>query len=212
MQNNIKIKICGMRESENIKAVAELQPDYLGLIFYPKSKRFVEDYSAPEIIDNIPRSIKKVGVFVNEDISEVKKKVKLFSLDTIQLHGNESPFYCKELKDSGIEVIKAFGVNDSFDFLQTESYESSCDFFLFDTKSEKYGGTGIKFNWEKLSEYNNAKPVFLSGGLGPKDAEKVLNIKDFNLYCVDLNSKFEIEPALKDIDLLNEFITEFRKK
>jgi len=200
-----------MREPENIKEVANLYPDFLGLIFYPKSKRYVLDSEASLIINAIPDNICKVGVFVNEEISKVLEKIKMFNLDAVQLHGIESPAYCEELKIHGIEIIKAFGIDNDFNFRFTKDYVSSCSYFLFDTKSVNYGGTGVKFNWNKLYEYNNEKPVFLSGGLEANDAGIVKDIKDFNLYAVDLNSKFEIKPALKNIELLKGFITELRK-
>ncbi len=206
----VKIKVCGMREPENVADVARLNPDYLGFIFYRKSKRYVADKDAEGILNEVPAGIKKVGVFVNEIIPEIVKKVNLFDLDILQIHGNESPGYCEELKNLGFTIIKAFGVEKTFDFEKLEDYKAYCDYFLFDTKSPVYGGTGVKFDWELLSRYDNINPIFLSGGIGPDDVVALQKIEGLNIHAFDINSKFETRPAFKDVALLEEFIARIR--
>jgi phosphoribosylanthranilate isomerase len=206
VNRSLKIKVCGMRQPQNISELVELTLDYIGLIFYPKSPRFVEDKEAEGVIKIVPESIQKVGVFVNELLEEVIRKAQLFNLQFLQLHGNETPSYCKYLKSLGYTVIKAFGVDKEFDFDRLKEYENCCDYFLFDTKSDKHGGTGKQFNWDIIKKYNNKKPLFLSGGIGPDDAVQILELKDLNIHAIDINSRFEIQPGLKNIDLLKTFI------
>lgn len=207
----MKIKVCGMRESENIVRLAELKPDYIGLIFYPRSSRYVEN---PDIqqLDTLPDSIKLVGVFVDADIQEILKKVKDLALDAIQLHGSESAGYCSELRNSlkvmlnsrHVEIFKAFGLSADFTFEILNEYMPVCDFFLFDTKTSEHGGSGIVFDWKLLKKYKGPKPYFLSGGLSPENISEISKFADKFLYGVDLNSKFEIKPGLKNIDKLNQ--------
>lgn len=199
-----------MRYPQNIRDAGKLKPDYLGLIFYPQSARYVGNDKTEPIINAIPKKTTRVGVFVNEYLPEVIKKINEFNIRTIQLHGSESPEYCTNLKELGFTIIKAFGVDEKFNFNKLESYQSCCDYFLFDTKSSKHGGTGEKFDWHILNKYNNSKPIFLSGGIGPDDAEAILSIKDLNIYSLDINSRFETEPALKNIEKLESFINKIR--
>ena len=198
-----KIKICGMKYSENILEVSQLLPDYLGFIFYEKSSRFF-DGEIPEI----SKSIKKVGVFVNATLEEIKSKIKKHDLDLIQLHGNETPEFCSNLKQESIEVIKVFSVDDDFDFQILEAYENVCDYFLFDTKGKLHGGNGFTFNWQILENYKSKKPLFLSGGIG---IEEIAKIKTLNLpiFAIDVNSKFEMEPGLKNINKLKLMVDSF---
>ncbi|GEJ37069.1 phosphoribosylanthranilate isomerase [Flavobacterium psychrophilum] len=195
----MKLKICGMKYPENILEVSTLLPDYLGFIFWEKSSRYF-DLEIPEI----PESIKKVGVFVNATLEEILLKIKKYNLNLVQLHGNESPEFCKELKKSTIKIIKVFSVNDDFNFSALEPFEAVCDYFLFDTKGKLPGGNGITFNWQILQKHKSTKPFFLSGGIGLDD---IKNIKKLNLpiYAIDVNSKFEIEAGLKNIELLKSF-------
>ncbi|EMY3553604.1 phosphoribosylanthranilate isomerase [Flavobacterium psychrophilum] len=195
----MKLKICGMKYPENILEVSTLLPDYLGFIFWEKSSRYF-DLEIPKI----PESIKKVGVFVNATLEEILLKIKKYNLNLVQLHGNESPEFCKELKKSTIKIIKVFSVNDDFNFSALEPFEAVCDYFLFDTKGKLPGGNGITFNWQILKKYHSRKPFFLSGGIGLDD---IKNIKKLNLpiYAIDVNSKFEIEAGLKNIELLKSF-------
>lgn len=204
----MKIKVCGMRDQENIQSLLTLKPDYVGFIFYPKSKRFVANF--PKI--EMPSEIKKVGVFVNENIEKVIEIAKKNKLGAIQLHGNESPEYCNELRHSElfsesypIEIFKAFSVDDAFDFSTTVPYQAVCDFLLFDTKGKDYGGNGVKFNWEVLQKYMGKTPFLLSGGISKCDAENIKTLKHKAFAGVDINSGFEIEPALKNINDIKEF-------
>ncbi|WP_246029471.1 phosphoribosylanthranilate isomerase [Pedobacter nototheniae] len=208
----LKLKVCGMRLAANIVAVAELQPDYMGFIFYEKSPRFISDVSA-ELIKYIPAEIKTTGVFVDEDIEKVKQKVASYNLKAVQLHGNESVDYCNELHTAfnGLEIIKAFGVDDDFDFSITIPYENSVDYFLFDTKTKAHGGSGKTFSWRLLDQYKGNKPYFLSGGIDLEHTNDLKNIRDSRLYALDINSKFELEPGLKNADKIKKFINEMKK-
>ena len=212
----MKIKVCGMRDSDNIQSLLVLKPDFVGFIFYNKSKRFVADF--PEV--NFPKGIKKVGVFVNETIEEVIKKVTDYKLDCVQLHGNELPEYCEELRHSelvtelnrsvvseshSIQILKAFSVDDTFDFSKTNQYQKVCDYFLFDTKGKDYGGNGVKFNWQVLENYKGATPFLLSGGITKNDVSEIKKIKHTAFAGIDINSGFEIEPALKNINNIKDF-------
>ena len=198
------VKVCGMRDAENISELIKLKPDYMGFIFYGKSKRFVSNF--PEI--EIPSEIKKVGVFVNEPIDELIEIVEKNALEAIQLHGNESHEYCEELKVlliRDIEILKAFSVDEDFDFSKTKVYQKVCDYLLFDTKGKEYGGNGIKFNWEVLNKYKGETPFLLSGGISKGDANAIKNISHKAFAGIDINSGFEIEPALKNIEDIKEF-------
>ncbi len=188
----------------NITEVAELQPDYLGFIFYEKSPRNFED-----TIPELPKDIKKVGVFVDEKIEVIVAKIDTYKLDAIQLHGHESPEICRLLKSTKKEIIKVFSIKDEFDFSVLSNYKDVCDYFLFDTKGKLPGGNGYTFNWDVLKDYPFTKPYFLSGGIGLNEIEKIKTFKESpaSKYCyaLDVNSKFEIEPGLKDIELLENF-------
>ena len=225
----MKLKVCGMKYVENIQKIAELQPDYLGFIFYEKSKRNFEG-----IIPDLPSTIKKTGVFVNEHLEIVISLIEEYRLDAIQLHGDESVAYVAELKQhlaerralfieenksikkrknqhyiskNEIEIIKVFGIKDSFNFSVLEPYLDIVDFFLFDTKGAARGGNGVKFDWTVLENYPYKKPVFLSGGIGLEDAEEIKTIRKTNLpiYALDVNSKFESKPGLKNSNEVKNF-------
>jgi len=195
-----KIKICGMREKDNILQADTLNPDYLGFIFYPPSPRFFGTLTIPEI------RAKKVGVFVNEPVNSLLRIANKHTLDVIQLHGNESPDVCRTLRSSGYEVWKAFNVNEFTKKDELIPFAGLCDYFLFDAKTLQPGGSGKKFNWELLLELSSVNQFFLSGGIGPEDADRIKELNIQNLAGVDLNSRFEIAPALKDIDMLAAFI------
>ncbi|MDO7138367.1 tryptophan synthase subunit beta [Algibacter lectus] len=209
----MKLKICGMKYQENMTEVAALQPDYLGFIFYDKSSRNF-DTSIPEISN----SIKKTGVFVNEDLEVVIEKIKTFNLQAVQLHGEESPEYCNDLKNrkaelvsASLEIIKVFSIKNEFNFEVLKPYEAVCDYFLFDTKGKHPGGNGYTFDWNVLNNYPSTKPFFLSGGIGFDEIEAVKKFQQSTAskycYALDVNSKFEIEPGLKNIELLKDFKT-----
>ena len=205
--NKFKLKVCGMKLAANVAAVAALRPDYLGFIFYDKSPRLISDVSA-ELIKYIPAEIKTVGVFVDEELDVVKKKINLYQLKAVQLHGSESPGYCAALKSifGEIEVIKAFGVDEDFDFNVLKEYMDAVDFFLFDTKTKAHGGSGKTFDWKMLNNYKLDKPYFLSGGIDLQHAAAIKQIEDSKLYALDINSRFEVEPGVKDVEKVKAFI------
>jgi len=206
----MKIKVCGMRQRENIEQLVRLNPDYIGFIFYPQSKRYVGDEIASEIMALIPCNIQKVGVFVDEPFDSIVQKYRNNKLDILQLHGSELPDYCIELEKMGIPVIKAFKFADDFDFKGIKPYETSCDYFLFDTAGKTVGGTGIKFNWSLINQYTGSKPFFLSGGIGSSDLQAVRDISHTHLFGVDVNSGFESEPGMKDVLKIGTFINDLR--
>ena len=225
----MKLKVCGMKYLENIEQVVGLQPDYLGFIFYEKSKRNFEG-----IIPEFSKSIKKTGVFVNEYVEIVISLVEEYRLDAIQLHGDESLEYVADLKnqlrerralfidenkqikkkknkhyisENEVELIKVFGIKDEFNFDVLTPYLEVVDFFLFDTKGKERGGNGTKFDWSILEKYPFKKPFFLSGGIGLEDVEDIQKIVKFDLpiYALDINSKFESKPGLKNINEVKKF-------
>jgi phosphoribosylanthranilate isomerase len=196
------IKVCGMKFPENIQQVAAMQPDYLGLIFYAKSPRHAAALSAQEL-QMLLLSPKKVGVFVNEELPKIQEIIKQYQLQAVQLHGNELPEICATLKNQ-VEVFKAFGVDEGFDFDQLKPYENVVDYFLFDTKTTAHGGSGKTFDWQILQNYQLKTPFFISGGLSNENLEEVLKLKHPAFAGVDLNSRFEIEPGLKNIEKLSE--------
>jgi phosphoribosylanthranilate isomerase len=195
-QTTIRIKICGLKEPADIASISALAPDYMGFIFYEHTPRFVgHEFIFPA---NIPASIKRVGVFVNESIAAIREKVKRHTLDFVQLHGDESVGLCNKLNHEGISVIKVFRVSDDFDFKTTEEFEDVSEYFLFDTRGKKYGGNAEKFNWQILKKYGQNVPFFLSGGIGVEDIDEILQLKDLNLHAIDMNSGVEEAPGRKD--------------
>ncbi|GHT47990.1 N-(5'-phosphoribosyl)anthranilate isomerase [Bacteroidia bacterium] len=200
-----KIKVCGMKCPENITEISQLPIDMLGLIFHEKSPRYAGNLD-PEALQSVPASIQKVGVFVNASQETVLETIKKYDLQLVQLHGMESPVFCKELKKKGITVIKAFPVEEEEDLKKTVFYEGACDYFLFDTKTSQYGGSGQTFDWQILSAYSGKTPFFLSGGIGIKEMEAVKAFRHPLLYAVDLNSKFEMAPGVKDPDKLKKVL------
>ena len=203
-----KLKICGMKYADNIKAVAALKPDYMGFIFYEESKRFV-GYLDEEVTGKLPSSVKKVGVFVNEVIEDILELHDRYHFDLVQLHGDESADFCSEMKNF-IPVIKAFSIEEKIDFNILKPYKRSCDYFLFDTKSESYGGSGKRFNWDLLKKYDNEVPIFLSGGISLEDAAEINKLKGLNIHAIDINSRFEKGPGLKDPVLIKQFMNRLK--
>lgn len=201
-RRQLKIKVCGMRDQENIHAIAALYPDYMGFIFHPASPRYV---TSPEPLDT-PHTIRRVGVFVNARTADILAIAAHYRLDTLQLHGSETPGQCHELKNAGYEIIKAFGISDKKDFTLTANYIDCCDLFLFDTRTPAHGGSGRRFDWQLLENYTGSSPFLLSGGISPRDAKEISKIDHPMLYGVDLNSRFEIETGIKDLNLLEPFI------
>lgn len=206
---NMKLKVCGMRDVENIKALIELKPDFMGFIFYDKSPRFVGNDLDVELMNSIPREIKKVGVFVNATVDFILQNVRKYGLNYVQLHGNEMPDFCRNLRLKGVNIIKAFRVDNDFIFSQVNNYKPHVDFFLFDAKGDGYGGNGISFDWNILKRYDNQKPYFLAGGVSLENIN-VLETITPQPYVLDVNSKFEIEPAIKDIEKLEELLDKIR--
>ena len=202
---NVKLKICGMKYPENIEEISALHPDYLGFIFWEKSSRNMNLETIPEI----PKSIQKVGVFVNASIQEIIQKVNQHQLDIVQLHGNESVNYCRNVKKLGVEVIKVFSIGDKFDFTTIKEYVLFVDYFLFDTKGKFPGGNGITFDWNVLENYHFNIPYFLSGGIGITEID---GLKEFlkspaaqKCFGIDVNSRFEKKPGTKNKIKLEKF-------
>ena len=189
----MKLKVCGMKFSENISEIESLKPDFMGFIFYKKSKRF---FNESKLILN--DKIKRVGVFVNQEINEVIDNIKKYKLDYVQLHGEEDVRYCLSIK-SICKVIKVFKIDDTFNFDKVKKFENVSDYYLFDTKTNLHGGSGKKFNWEILKNYNSKKYFFLSGGISENDIEEIKKIrKIYPIIGIDINSKFELPNLKKD--------------
>lgn len=199
-----------MRESANIQAVAELKPDLMGFIFYPKSKRYVGDNLNLSFLQKLMPQIETVGVFVNESLEKVVEISQKYCFAFIQLHGNELPEYCNDLKNKGVKIIKAFGIHSGFDWNSLLPYQNVCDYFLFDTNTKDYGGSGRKFEWNILDKYHGAISFYLSGGIGVEDVDNILSLEHPNLAGIDINSRFEIEPGLKDVNLLKDFLNKIK--
>ncbi len=196
-KTGLKIKVCGLRD--NILEVAALQPDMMGFIFFPKSPRYVgKDFIMPEVLTAL-----KVGVFVNQPVMEVKNIQKKYQLDYLQLHGDENIDYCVELKSNALKIIKVFAGNALPGQVKLDAYAPFIDYYLFDTKLTQHGGNGIAFDWSVIEDQKLKKPLILSGGINLDNVEELVPIAD-KIYGIDLNSKFEIEPGLKDIQKLEE--------
>lgn len=208
----MRIKVCGMKYPENMKDIGKLQPDYLGLIFYEKSPRYFNT-ELPEFPDNI----KLTGVFVGHSLDEILYSIEHFGLEAVQLHGKESPSFCRELRAASqdVEVIKVFSVGESFEFDQLKPYESVCDYFLFDTRGKDPGGNGIRFDWSLLREYPFEKPFFLSGGIGLEDVKDIEEFANSEIgkkcHALDVNSRLETEPGFKDVDKTGELIDKVKR-
>jgi len=205
----MKIKVCGMLLPENLEQVCALEPDYVGYIFYPGSKRFVGANPDPALFQIPGPGIRKVGVFVNETITSVKRSYESNRLHMVQLHGDESPAYCSTLSKEGIPVVKALGAEN--DEAGLEAYREQVRFFLFDTPGQGYGGTGRKFDWDLLKRFTSTIPFLLGGGIDPDDVGALLDMDHRGLLGVDLNSRFELSPGIKDVEMLKEFMLKIRK-
>ena len=204
------IKVCGMRDAENIREVEALGIDLMGFIFWPESSRYVSERPA-----YLPTKCKRVGIFVDENIETVKRIAENYALDYIQLHGHETPDYIRSLRVADgfpvdIRLIKALSISSRNDIATYRTYEGLVDFFLFDTKAQLPGGSGQQFDWSVLSAYDGNTPFLLSGGIGPDDAERLTDhpspLTSKHCLGIDLNSRFEVAPALKDINKLKTFI------
>lgn len=201
------IKICGMREADNIREIEEIGPDLMGFIFWEGTKRNVSS-----IPDYMPSRCKRVGVFVDADEEFISNHVKEYKLDFIQLHGHETPAFCERLHQvlPDIKIIKAISVKDTDDIRNANIYNGVADYFIFDTKCKCVGGSGEQFDWDILNNYENDIPFLLSGGISPEDVERVKAFKHPMMIGIDLNSKFELSPAMKDVVTLKEFINNIR--
>jgi phosphoribosylanthranilate isomerase len=203
---SLLIKVCGMRETQNCQAVADLKPNMMGFIFYEKSPRFVgHNFTIPELLNN---EVKRVGVFVNESVEEVIRLVNQHQLDFVQLHGDETPDLVKTLFEKHIKVIKAFRVDEHFDFTETQSYAPYVDYFLFDTKGPHYGGNAIRFNWDLLQQYKGKTPFLLSGGIKQEHMNEVTVFKLPQFVGIDINSGVELSAGVKNIEKVKEIIQE----
>ena len=195
-----------MRDSENMKAVANLDVDFMGMIFYPRSKRYVS-----EVPSFRPSRQKMIAVFVNAPITDVVKTVENYGCDGIQLHGDETPEYIRSLKTvCNRLIIKAFQIATTDDLHKTEQYETLCDYFLFDTATPSYGGSGESFDWSVLAEYQGKTPFLLSGGIGPESVERIKQFSHPQCVGIDINSKFEVSPAMKDVEKIQRFVKELK--
>jgi len=203
------IKVCGMRDGNNIRALERLDINWMGFIFYPGSPRFVPDEDKYNTAIQSCTKV-RVGVFVNENREEIVRKVAKYQLDFVQLHGDESPNFCRQLQEADCPVIKAFAISSEKDLQQTADYEPFVAYFLFDTKGSKWGGTGRRFDWAVLEAYRGDIPFLLSGGIGLE------NVRDLQLFThpllagIDLNSRFELSPALKDVRMVERFVNQLR--
>lgn len=205
-----------MRESANIEALQELDIDFMGLIRYPKSKRFVDDNQA-NTVGKLTMNKGTVGVYVNATFEQILQDIIPMQLDIIQLHGDEDSAFAKALLELDLKIFKAFQIQELFDFSVLNDWETLAEaypgklFFLFDTATENYGGSGTKFNWQLLDNYKGSVPFLLSGGITAQDAQTVKNIKHEAFMGIDINSKFETAPGLKDIDSVKTFIQKLRR-
>ena len=197
--DNIKLKICGLKNESNILEVIKHSPDYIGFVFCKNSLRDASGMLSHEFTSALPSDIKKVGVFVDDSEGRIINYIALYNLDFVQLHGNESPEYCERIKKY-CRIIKAFGVDEHFDFSSTKQYENVCDYFLFDTKTKLHGGSGTIFDHSLLKNYAGKKEFFLSGGISELNISEVLGLRSVfsGLIAVDVNSKIETAPGIKD--------------
>lgn len=221
------IKVCGMRDAQNIREVSQLGVDMIGMIFYPKSPRYVEmqsshagiipDYVKEDINIKSAKSPARVGVFVDDMVQNIVTRVVNYHLDYVQLHGNEPREMCENLRLTldpdirpGIKIIKAISVSDASDIQKYKEYVGAVDLFLFDTKCKTVGGSGQQFDWQVLEQYDGEVPFLLSGGIGPEDASRLHAFHHPKCIGIDLNSRFEIEPGVKDAEKLKGFLNEMQ--
>lgn len=202
----MKLKVCGMTDFKQLQQLQEMAVDFAGLIFYENSKRFVGDKLSAHKLEIRNLQIKKVGVFVNAEVNNIEKEVKEYSLSYVQLHGDESAEFCREVKNF-VPVIKAIRINDDSDLKKDlQVFEEACDYLLFDTDSKQYGGSGKQFNWESLKKCYIKKPFFLSGGIALEDIDKVKSFYHPMLFAIDVNSRFESTAGIKDMNKVEGFL------
>lgn len=208
----IRVKVCGLTDPVNAREMADAGADYLGYIFYKRSKRYVGEPPKADLFLNLPEHTRKVGVFVNEEPERIIEIADRFGLNAVQLHGQEPADVCQTIRQWGKQVIKAFGMNEDMNFDCLASYMETCDYFLFDTHTGHHGGSGKKFPWHILRNYAMSKPFFLSGGIGPEDVQMIRRFSHKGLYAVDINSRFETAPGTKDTMLVRSFIQDIKTK
>ena len=201
------VKVCGITRKEQFSELDELGVDMIGLNFYKPSQRYLRDVIKKEKLGNS----EVVGVFVNPAVEEIREKSQQYALDLIQLHGDETADFVEKLAGD-YRIIKAFGVDEGFDFSKLEPFEPYADYFLFDTKTTLYGGSGRKFNWQQLKEYRGDVPFLLSGGIRPEDVADIAEIDHQMFAGVDINSGFERSPGDKNIELVKRFLTELKNE
>lgn len=204
----MKVKVCGITRLEQLQQLQDMGVDYAGLIFFEGSKRFAGEALKEDQEAIRELAIRRVGVFVNTEMEVILEAIADYGLTAVQLHGDETDEFCLELMDK-VKVIKVFRIAGevAIDSL-TEPFQNVCHYFLFDTDTSSYGGSGKQFDWGVLQEANIGKPFFLSGGIGPGDAEKVRAFQHPYFYAVDVNSRFETEPGVKDMEKVKQFINE----
>lgn len=203
--NKPKIKICGMREAENMREIAALKPDFFGLIFYPKSPRFVSVDEAEKLPEF--ENIKRVGVFVDESSEKISEIAERAKLSLVQLHGSETARFCESLKKQNLQIVKVFKVDENFDGEQFKEFETVCDYFLFDTKTAKHGGSGHAFDWHILRRFSINKPFFLGGGVSAENAANaIMDCQNLPLLALDVNSRAEIAPGIKSPQIVKAII------
>ncbi len=201
----MKIKVCGLRD--NIREIAELPPDFMGFIFYERSPRYVgKDFVMPAL----PEGIQKIGVFVKASVEEVEQLARQYGLTGVQLHGNETPEFCTQVKAAGLKVIKAFAVDTAFDFEEVGEFEGKADLFLFDTKGAGYGGHGMPFDWDILSKYKGTTPFLVAGGISNENLGELLKLRHPLFAGVDINSLYETAAGVKDARAVAEAIKKVR--
>ena len=210
---HLLVKVCGMRQADNIRQVEQLRPDWMGFICWNGSKRFVEHAPA-----YLPLSCRRIGVFVNPSLDEIRRYTDLLGLTSVQLHGHESPDFCRKAgrlcgaDGRPLPIIKAFGVESGCPLPDTAPWEEACRYFLFDTRCEGAGGSGRTFGWHVLEQYRGSRPFLLSGGIGPEQFGALQRFDHPMWAGIDLNSRFETEPGLKDVSRLQHFIEQIRKQ
>ncbi|GAA3996314.1 phosphoribosylanthranilate isomerase [Hymenobacter fastidiosus] len=206
-----RLKVCGMKYADNIAAVAGLEPDFMGFIFHSGSSRFVGEELDARLLQRLPASLCKVGVFVDESLEFITRQVTRYGLNLAQLHGHETPAQCAALQAAGIPVMKAFAVDEAFSLARLDPYVAHCAYFLFDTKGPQPGGNGTAFNWNLLRDYHLPVPYLLAGGLGLENAWQLLQLDLPGLYGFDLNSRFETAPAVKAVVRLRQMFRFLRR-
>lgn len=206
MQQNLEIKVCGMRLPDQIRQLAEIPIDYIGLIFHTSSPRYVDQEFAPLLFGDK----KKVGVFVNSPIEQILYIQSRYQLDAVQLHGQESPELCASIQNRGIEVIRAFSVDKNFDFNKVLDFDGYADRFIFDARGDAPGGNGVRFDWNKMKEYDGATPFLLAGGISYNHLDEIKYFDHPACIGIDINSKFERAPGDKDLITIKKFVHELR--